>query len=146
MSVVDFHGSGNLVLQILPIVSGRIPTTFYVHLNSIYLQYLLLFYRDDRLRELIIDLKAPRFSTINIDEDDLYSGLNPSQRATIHKVLSAKDYTLVLGMPGTGKTTTISHLVQVLVAQGLSVLLTSYTHSAVDNILLKLKEVRSHDL
>ena len=45
-------------------------------------------------------------------------------------------------MPGTGKTTTIARLVEVLVAQGMSVLLTSYTHSAVDNILLKLKQVR----
>ena len=45
-------------------------------------------------------------------------------------------------MPGTGKTTTIACLVEVLVAQGKSVLLTSYTHSAVDNILLKLKEVQ----
>ena len=44
-------------------------------------------------------------------------------------------------MPGTGKTTTIACLVEVLVAQGKSVLLTSYTHSAVDNILLKLKQV-----
>ena len=44
-------------------------------------------------------------------------------------------------MPGTGKTTTITCLVEVLVAQGKSVLLTSYTHSAVDNILLKLKQV-----
>ena len=44
-------------------------------------------------------------------------------------------------MPGTGKTTTISCLVRVLVACGKSVLLTSYTHTAVDNILLKLKEV-----
>ena len=44
-------------------------------------------------------------------------------------------------MPGTGKTTTIAYLVQVLVARGNTVMLASYTHSAVDNILLKLKEV-----
>lgn len=44
-------------------------------------------------------------------------------------------------MPGTGKTTTIACLVQVLVARGNTVMLASYTHSAVDNILLKLKEV-----
>ena len=40
-----------------------------------------------------------------------------------------------------GKTTTISKLVQTLLAVGASVLITSYTHSAVDNILFKLKEV-----
>jgi hypothetical protein len=42
-----------------------------------------------------------------------------------------------------GKTSTIVALVKVLNELGLSVLLTSYTHSAVDNILLKLKKVSS---
>jgi len=44
-------------------------------------------------------------------------------------------------MPGTGKTTTIAHIVRHLVSLGKTVLLASYTHSAVDNILLKLKEL-----
>ena len=57
------------------------------------------------------------------------------------QVLKSEDYTLILGMPGTGKTTTISCLVRLLVTLGRTVLLTSYTHSAVDNILLKLKKV-----
>ncbi|CAI9547736.1 unnamed protein product [Staurois parvus] len=56
------------------------------------------------------------------------------------RVLLSKDYTLIVGMPGTGKTTTICTLVRILYACGFSVLLTSYTHSAVDNILLKLKK------
>ena len=42
-------------------------------------------------------------------------------------------------MPGTGKTTAIAAIIQYLVEQRKSVLLTSYTHSAVDNVLLKLK-------
>lgn len=58
------------------------------------------------------------------------------------QVLCSRDYTLLLGMPGTGKTTTIASLVKVLVARGNSVLLTSHTNSAVDNVLLKLKKVR----
>ena len=67
--------------------------------------------------------------------------MNTDQRKAVSKALCAHHYALVLGMPGTGKTTTISCLVRVLVASGKSVLLTSYTHTAVDNILLKLKEV-----
>ena len=88
----------------------------------------------------------------------------------VFQVLCSKDYCLILGRPGTGnffslyltfslffalqiishainlgdltgKTTTISKLVQTMVGRGESVLVTSYTHSAVDNILLKLKEV-----
>ena len=38
-----------------------------------------------------------------------------------------------------GKTSTIVALVRLLVKMNMSVLLTSYTHSAIDNILLKLK-------
>ncbi|KAJ3062291.1 Tripartite DNA replication factor, partial [Podochytrium sp. JEL0797] len=38
-----------------------------------------------------------------------------------------------------GKTTTIAQIIKALVARGKSVLLTAYTHSAVDNVLLKLK-------
>ena len=54
------------------------------------------------------------------------------------RILQAKDYALLLGLPGTGKTSTIAVAVMALLAQGKSVLLTSYTNSAVDNIMLKL--------
>ncbi len=50
------------------------------------------------------------------------------------------DYVLLRGLPGTGKTTLIVALIRVMAALGKSVLVTSYTHSAVDNILIKLKE------
>lgn len=39
----------------------------------------------------------------------------------------------------TGKTATIVALIQLAVRLGLSVLVTSHTHSAVDNVLLRLK-------
>ena len=69
--------------------------------------------------------------------------------------MSSKDYTIILGMPGTGKlccvplfaiygvgkTLTIATLVRVLVSNGNSVLLASYTNTAIDNILLKLVQV-----
>jgi DNA replication ATP-dependent helicase Dna2 len=97
------------------------------------------------LRSIIIDLQPPRFHTSphpkgNPDSEST-SGLNLNQISALNKVLSSKDYCLILGRPGTGKTTTISKLVQTMVGRGASVLVTSYTHSAVDNILLKLKEV-----
>jgi len=53
-------------------------------------------------------------------------------------VISAKDYTLIQGLPGTGKTSTISFVARLLAARGQRVLITSYTHAAVDNVLLKL--------
>lgn len=97
----------------------------------------------EALRRLIVDLVPPTFdaisSTYSLGHMATQDALNVDQRASIEKVMSAKDYALVLGMPGTGKTTTIAHIIRALVRQGKSVLLTSYTHSAVDNILLKLK-------
>lgn len=92
------------------------------------------------IRRLVVDLAPPTFKTITTQYTLADPGsLNVDQRAAIEKVMSANDYALVLGMPGTGKTTTIAHIIRALVCQGKSVLLTSYTHSAVDNILLKLK-------
>ncbi|KAK4164507.1 hypothetical protein QBC43DRAFT_300292 [Cladorrhinum sp. PSN259] len=92
------------------------------------------------IRKLVVDLVPPRFKTATtqytIAGND---SLNVDQKAAVEKVMSAKDYALVLGMPGTGKTTTIAHIIRALVGQGKSLLLTSYTHTAVDNILLKLK-------
>ncbi|KAL9126580.1 MAG: hypothetical protein Q9217_004394 [Psora testacea] len=95
------------------------------------------------LRRLIVEGVPPVFkptpSDYILDDTASQASLNVDQRAAIEKVMSAEDYALVLGMPGTGKTTTIAHIIRALVAQGKSVLLTSYTHTAVDNILLKLR-------
>ncbi|XP_054379341.2 DNA replication ATP-dependent helicase/nuclease DNA2 isoform X3 [Pongo abelii] len=104
-----------------------------------------------KLRDLIIDFHEPQFisylsSVLPHDAKDtvacILKGLNKPQRQAMKKVLLSKDYTLIVGMPGTGKTTTICTLVRILYACGFSVLLTSYTHSAVDNILLKLAKFK----
>lgn len=60
-------------------------------------------------------------------------GMHPRRR-----VLAMSDYTLILGMPGAGKTSTLVAAIKALVAAGRSVLLSAYTNSAVDNVLLKL--------
>ncbi|KAL8715291.1 MAG: hypothetical protein Q9220_001249, partial [cf. Caloplaca sp. 1 TL-2023] len=95
------------------------------------------------LRRLIIENAAPTFksspSTYELGDSLSQASLNIDQRNAIEKVMTAKDYALVLGMPGTGKTTTIAHIIRALTARGKSVLLTSYTHTAVDNILLKIR-------
>ncbi|KAL8691540.1 MAG: hypothetical protein Q9224_004155, partial [Gallowayella concinna] len=95
------------------------------------------------LRRLIIENTAPTFkpgpSDYSLGNSVSQASLNVDQRNAIEKVMSAKDYALVLGMPGTGKTTTIAHIIRALTAQGKSILLTSYTHTAVDNILLKIR-------
>ena len=67
-----------------------------------------------------------------------YCKLNPGQKEAVRRVLVSHDYTLLLGLPGTGKTATLSLIVRALVARHERILLTSYTHSAVDNLMLKL--------
>ncbi|EIN04726.1 Dna2-domain-containing protein [Punctularia strigosozonata HHB-11173 SS5] len=110
-----------------------------------------LFYQDGDKRRLglVVDLKTPQFDWPDVEEDDevevlddayakALEGMNPNQREAMDKVMAAQDYALILGMPGTGKTTVIVALIKELVRRGKTVLLTSYTHSAVDTILLKL--------
>jgi DNA replication ATP-dependent helicase Dna2 len=101
-------------------------------------------FRARELRELIIEGSAPAFrprsSAYTLSGPASQKDVNVDQRLAIERVMSAEDYALVLGMPGTGKTTTIAHIIRALVAKNKSVLLTSYTHTAVDNILLKIKD------
>ncbi|PVG03899.1 Dna2-domain-containing protein [Serendipita vermifera] len=105
-----------------------------------------LFYKegDHKRRELVVDLRPPEFDEIapsTVATLGKKAGLNEDQRNAMAKVISAKDYAILLGMPGTGKTTVIAEIIKELVKQGKSVLLSSYTHSAVDTILMKLLDV-----
>ena len=95
---------------------------------------------DSKRLSLIVDLAPPRFIPPPKLPSSTTSHLNPDQKSTLSKVLSAEDYALILGMPGTGKTTVIAALIRILVGMGKTVLLTSYTHSAVDTILAKIAD------
>jgi DNA replication ATP-dependent helicase Dna2 len=71
--------------------------------------------------------------------------LNADQTEAVARVTRMRDYVLVLGMPGTGKTTTVVHIVKALMLCGCSVLISSYTNSALDNILIKLIEEQEQE-
>jgi len=90
-------------------------------------------------------LPAPLSSLPGCDFMDLFyeyqDCLNIDQKTAVKKVISTQDYALIQGLPGTGKTSTIVFLTRLLAARGKRVLITSYTHAAVDNVLLKLMEV-----
>lgn len=120
--------------------------TSYATMRFNLVQLFLQSAQSDRLRKLIVDLEAPRFDSGSILSQDpaisyIWSekNLNADQRRAIIKILTAKDYALILGMPGTGKTSTMVYAVKALLMRGASVLLTSYTNAAVDNLLVKLK-------
>uniref|UniRef100_A0A8B9HZN5 DNA replication ATP-dependent helicase/nuclease DNA2 n=1 Tax=Astyanax mexicanus TaxID=7994 RepID=A0A8B9HZN5_ASTMX len=74
----------------------------------------------EKLRQLIVEFKPPLFieslsSVLPREAKDtvanILKGLNKPQKQAMKKVLLSKDYTLIVGMPGTGKTTTICTLV-----------------------------------
>lgn len=64
--------------------------------------------------------------------------LNNSQKDGIRKGSGTDDYTLILGPPGTGKTTVILQWVKYFVKQGKRILVTSQNNKAVDNVLERL--------
>ena len=106
--------------------------------------------RSAKLRELIIDQRPPTFksglpkSVIEVGKPILKK-LNKLQQRAVLKALTTEDYCLINGLPGTGKTSLIVALIRLAVLLGQTVLLTSYTHSAVDNVLLKLAQFDNVD-
>jgi len=69
-----------------------------------------------------------------------YASLNLDQRRAVSAVFAAKDYICIHGMPGTGKTSTLAFIIQALQVLNCSVLVCAFTNTAVDNLLIKLKE------
>ncbi|KAL0547963.1 hypothetical protein IC582_012402 [Cucumis melo] len=135
----------DLTKQVWRIDKDEFMTSFAVMRFNL-VQLFLQGEQNAHLRKLIVDLAAPRFDGGCIFSQDpaisyIWSekNLNDDQRRAIIKILTAKDYALILGMPGTGKTSTMVHAVKALLMRGVSILLTSYTNTAVDNLLIKLK-------
>jgi AAA domain len=66
-----------------------------------------------------------------------HSALNASQRAAV-QLCSDSDLAFIWGPPGTGKTVTLTHVIEELLAQGKRILLASTTNAAIDQVLAKL--------
>ncbi|KAB0792512.1 hypothetical protein PPYR_14471 [Photinus pyralis] len=97
----------------------------------------------ERLRRIVIDKHSPTFSNklpklLAIKGTTILRRLNKMQQKAILKSLSCNEYLLINGMPGTGKTDTIVALIKLLTELNKSVLVTSHTHSAVDNVCVRL--------
>ncbi|EDW02974.1 DNA replication ATP-dependent helicase/nuclease DNA2 [Drosophila grimshawi] len=64
--------------------------------------------------------------------------LNKVQQLAALRALTTSTHLLIKGLPGTGKTQTLVAIVRLLHLMERSVLITAQTHSAVDNLLLRL--------
>lgn len=71
-------------------------------------------------------------------DDESKSGVY-EQREFVAKAMKTKDFALLEGPPGSGKTTTIIELIMQYAAEGKRVLLCSATHAAIDNVIERIK-------
>lgn len=99
--------------------------------------------RSDTLRRVIIDKEKPIFtrtvpSSVTAAAKEILKDLNKHQKIAVLTAIGTKSYCLFKGLPGTGKTQTVIALIRLLIAMDKSVLITSNTHSAVDNVLKRL--------
>lgn len=97
------------------------------------------------LCSIVIDRVKPTFiktlsKSITTKGKSILLTLNANQRAAVLKALTANEYLLLKGLPGTGKTQTLAALIRLLALMDKSILITSHTHSAVDNVLLRLRK------
>ncbi|XP_015783619.1 DNA replication ATP-dependent helicase/nuclease DNA2-like [Tetranychus urticae] len=127
----------------------RVDLLKYSQIYSINYDNILRLMTDDdqsiRLRNLVIHGSGAQFknkfskSIVEIAKR-IIKPLNEQQQRAVLKVINTEDYLLIRGTPGSGKTTVIVAIVRMLIAMGRSILITSHTHAAVDNIMCKLKE------
>ncbi|XP_050094861.1 DNA replication ATP-dependent helicase/nuclease DNA2 [Anopheles aquasalis] len=98
----------------------------------------------ERCRRTIIERMKPTFAEGVLPKalipraKKMLQNLNRHQKMAVLKAAATESYCLLKGLPGTGKTQTIVGIIRILFALGKSILLTSNTHSAVDNVLKRL--------
>lgn len=66
-----------------------------------------------------------------------HRALDASQRTAV-QLCSDSDLAFIWGPPGTGKTVTLTHVIEELLAQGKRILLASTTNAAIDQVLAKV--------
>lgn len=83
-------------------------------------------------------ISSPRNLSLVESVTELIKKCNEDQIRAILLCFNSQDLCIIQGMPGTGKTQVISILILLLVLMNKRVLISSHTHTAIDNILLRL--------
>lgn len=97
----------------------------------------------NRLRRIIVEHPKPEFNsavskTFAAEARQKLGDLNGIQQRAVARTITASDYVLIKGLPGTGKTQTLTSIIHMFMLLQKTVLITSHTHSAVDNVLRRL--------
>ena len=91
---------------------------------------------DPHLRSLVSGTIQPQFDTTkNISPR---TDFNAEQNLAVERAMQMRDYLLIHGPPGTGKTSVIAEIVKRYCQQGQRVMLAAFTNQAVDNMLKRL--------
>ena len=93
--------------------------------------------RSGELVRRILGIEPPRTAT-QLAQVQFMGNLNAIQQDAVRVALSAPDYAVILGPPGTGKTAVIVELLVQLASAGKRALAVSITNTAVDNIVERL--------
>ncbi|HEY1558510.1 MAG TPA: AAA domain-containing protein [Kofleriaceae bacterium] len=91
--------------------------------------------RDAPLALALFGKQQPRRVVAELRRD--HGALNASQRAAV-QLCADSEVAFVWGPPGTGKTVTLVHVIDELVARGERILIASTTNAAIDQLLAKL--------
>ena len=89
------------------------------------------------LRKCLLDGRPAEFSPVR-DVAPLDDSLNVVQQEAVRFALSARDFALIHGPPGTGKTTTLVEVLRQAVRRGEKVLACAPSNIAVDNLFERL--------
>ncbi len=123
-----------------PTLIDRYDTNI-VHVRT--LQNLLRWLQADaHLRGLVAGVLRPEFKSIAVPSSPK---LNAEQNLAVERAMQMRDYLLIHGPPGTGKTAVIAEIVKRLCEQGQRVMLAAFTNQAVDNMLKRLDKEGFHD-
>jgi DNA replication ATP-dependent helicase Dna2 len=91
---------------------------------------------DPDRKDVLFGRRDPSFS----DGKRTYIDNNAAQDEAVNLAVTAEDFALVHGPPGTGKTYTLARTIRALVDRGERVLLSAFTNRAVDNAIEALEE------
>lgn len=101
-------------------------------------------FSNSNLAHFLFDINKAEMSSDSeeLKSDDYYNKqLNKKQKKAVNKIINTNDITLIKGPPGTGKTTVITEACYQLARKNKSILLSSQTNLAVDNVLAKMKTI-----